>query len=71
MANPYVRVFLAGMLVHAAMAETVFESERVLVEDTTVDVADGDTLEIGLLSGKYTLTKTGGGPGHAGLIDRL
>ena len=59
--NPYVRVFLAGMLVHASMAETTFESERVLVEDTTVDVAAGDTLEIGLLSGKYTLTKTGGG----------
>ena len=60
-ANPYLRMFLAGMLVHAAMAETTFESERVLVADTTVDVADGDVLKIGVLSGNYILTKTGGG----------
>ncbi len=49
------------MLAHASMAETTFESERVLAADTTVDVAAGDTLKIGVLSGKYTLTKTGGG----------
>lgn len=61
MANPYLRVFLVGMLAHASMAETTFESERVLAADTTVDVAAGDTLKIGVLSGKYTLTKTGGG----------
>lgn len=45
----------------SALAATTFERARVLTANTTVNVADGDVLEIGILSGNYTLTKTGGG----------
>ncbi len=53
---------LAGFCaVVSALAATTFERARVLTANATVNVAEGDVLEIGILSGNYTLSKTGAG----------